>query len=1022
MRRIALFAALCICICALSPGSIGIGIAAVLITEWGTTIDGSGETYELASDLHDDGTSPFAVTVAPGVHDIVLQGAGHAIIGDFLASSFEGGIRIDGTGGEVVDVRIEGIRFEGLDAGIAVEGSACHVTIRGCDFVGLTDGRAVSFRTVSPGDRIRWAVVRDSRIRSGRCLGVVFDNGGNAAGAGAEISSASVLSNTISDLEAPAATPEPLRASVLAVGGVDRLRVRDNVILGGEDLSGVLISSRDEPGERFDRVSVTGNVIGGRSGADGTATAVAGIKLDRIHTSSAVLWDLQQNLLFGNEGAGIDLLPGAPGLELDARRCWWGDDAGPDGVWGDGVSAGIRTDPVLDLPDGLSLHPSLRLGSCSGWWSVAGILNQDVSAPGMRGFDADVTIRSRDASLVDHEPGGWLARTGLPVQYFLTGEEDDWTVTGAILGGGPPLAVGNGDLFRLLFRGEEENVPIGFDAVIGEVRLRDPDNGILPLLGRRNGRMTIDCSPPEVSIDGFDDCGVAVITIRAFDYDLDELFVRVAPGCWRFVTQDECEDGLEIVLRIEELAGLPDGEYEIQVCVTDDAGNETLATWPFTRDTAPPASVAGVHAEAAHNRVLLSWTPSAYPVEVVRKGWVYPEYDDEAPSPGFPVDPSDGALAAVLPPGSGSFEEPFSDLTRNAYFYTLFHRDECGRASAADPGSHAAALSYWLGDLTAGLEVGPPYDGYVSALDLAVFSAGFGSGEGDPGYDPQLDIGPTDTGYVDGIPLTDDRIDFEDVILLSINYGQVVPGLPDLPLPEPAEEADDPVLVLAVSPGPGLDLYEATLSLAGNGARVKGVRALLTIDRSLLRFVGAEPLGALAEPQAVFFDAREPDAGTIDLCAVVIGGDRSLTGNGPLARILLRRMGGGPGAGIALVGSEIRDPRNRPLGGPAPPREAPVPPEAAPARCALLAAVPNPARGATRIRFLLDRPGSYEVAIYDAAGRRVRLLEQGKAAAGLHGTDWDGRRDDGREAASGIYHARLRTDRGGETRRIALIR
>ena len=34
-----------------------------------------------------------------------------------------------------------------------------------------------------------------------------------------------------------------------------------------------------------------------------------------------------------------------------------------------------------------------------------------------------------------------------------------------------------------------------------------------------------------------------------------------------------------------------------------------------------------------------------------------------------------------------------------------------------------------------------------------------------------LDVGPTTIGYVDGRPVTDDRVNFEDLILFAINFA-----------------------------------------------------------------------------------------------------------------------------------------------------------------------------------------------------------------------------------------------------------
>jgi parallel beta-helix repeat protein len=66
--------------------------------------------------------------------------------------------------------------------------------------------------------------------------------------------------------------------------------------------------------------------------------------------------------------------------------------------------------------------------------------------------------------------------------------------------------------------------------------------------------------------------------------------------------------------------------------------------------------------------------------------------------------------------------------------------------------------------------------------------------------------------------------------------------------------------------------------------------------------------------------------------------------------------------------------------------------------------VPNPVRDATRIRFQLSRPERVRLAIYNPAGRLVRLAHQGdELPAGIHEWSWDGRDGNGVRVSSGMY-------------------
>jgi flagellar hook assembly protein FlgD len=64
-----------------------------------------------------------------------------------------------------------------------------------------------------------------------------------------------------------------------------------------------------------------------------------------------------------------------------------------------------------------------------------------------------------------------------------------------------------------------------------------------------------------------------------------------------------------------------------------------------------------------------------------------------------------------------------------------------------------------------------------------------------------------------------------------------------------------------------------------------------------------------------------------------------------------------------------------------------------------------------------------DLVVYDTAGRVVRTLVAAEnVAAGRHEVVWNGRDDDGRPTASGVYFCRLVAGGYSETRRITLIR
>jgi hypothetical protein len=81
---------------------------------------------------------------------------------------------------------------------------------------------------------------------------------------------------------------------------------------------------------------------------------------------------------------------------------------------------------------------------------------------------------------------------------------------------------------------------------------------------------------------------------------------------------------------------------------------------------------------------------------------------------------------------------------------------------------------------------------------------------------------------------------------------------------------------------------------------------------------------------------------------------------------------------------------------------------------------PNPARGPSRVQFGLPERGPARLAVYDLAGRQVRLLADGFRAAGPHDVTWDGRDDDGAPVRPGVYFVHLTW--AGRSQSRALVR
>ncbi len=82
-----------------------------------------------------------------------------------------------------------------------------------------------------------------------------------------------------------------------------------------------------------------------------------------------------------------------------------------------------------------------------------------------------------------------------------------------------------------------------------------------------------------------------------------------------------------------------------------------------------------------------------------------------------------------------------------------------------------------------------------------------------------------------------------------------------------------------------------------------------------------------------------------------------------------------------------------------------------------LAASPNPVTARTRISYALPKAGNVSLQVFDAAGRPVATLVNGKVAAGRYNATWDASR-----VTNGVYFYTLTTDETSVTRKLTVAR
>ncbi len=410
-------------------------------------------------------------------------------------------------------------------------------------------------------------------------------------------------------------------------------------------------------------------------------------------------------------------------------------------------------------------------------------------------------------------------------------------------------------------------------------------------------------------------------------------------------------------------------------------------------------------------RIALTWSavPVGFTVEVWRKGYGnYPEYDD-GPSPGStPVTPgayppAGWTLTGVVHPGDS--DEP---ATRDFWYYVAYVRDTFGTVSPVSNRT-AGALNYHLGDVSDLTTVGVG-DNHVTTSDLSALGMHYGLTG--PALAPfnYLDVGPTTDLSVTARPLTDDKINFEDLVMFALNYFPVT-SAPQAHA-RPAAAAADGVTLSAPAHAAAGDEVAVRLMFSGTG-RMMALSVKLAWDPAVVEPVSYTAGDAVLAQGGLVLSA-EP--GSVDGAAFT-GAGEGLQGEGEFATVRFRVLApGDPRFGFA--GVDARDAQNQALqinsGVLA------VAPKAW--NTAFAPAMPNPFGRTTTFRFSLARGGPAELDVFSVAGRRVRALASGVREAGDYRVEWNGTDDSGRPLAAGIYYVRLRSAQARFTRAVIYLK
>jgi hypothetical protein len=488
--------------------------------------------------------------------------------------------------------------------------------------------------------------------------------------------------------------------------------------------------------------------------------------------------------------------------------------------------------------------------------------------------------------------------------------------------------------------------------------------------------------------------------------------------------------GVLFTVDVASAGGDGAGDITVTNSQVRDCTNQPLPAQPgpaaqlIVSHTPPPAildlgsaQVLSGNPAGSRTGITVSWTaPSPGTVALYRAPFgSYPEYDDGGGTlPDSTVAPAAPwvLVSAVATPGI--VDHP---PVRGSWHYVAFVTDSCGNRSAVSNLTHGS-LDYHLGDVSDGITRGNG-DNLVRTEDVSLLGAHYGISGSTLVSDSvaYLDVGPTIDGLPTSRPATDDVIDFEDLMVFSLNFQVVsapqalvspaAPGAAAKDARSEAFELDAPSLVAAG------DEVVATLHLTGAGG-MQGFSAQLAWNAGVVQPVAVESAGFLESQGGI---TLSPRPGTADAALLGVRGS-GIAGAGDVARFRFKVLREGD-AGLSVGKIVARDARNRPLD---PSGFARSVVAALPAHTLMLAPSPNPARGATTLAFALAQRADADLSIYSVDGRRVRTLAHGLRDAGAYRMVWTGDDDGGRGQAPGVYWARLRAGGLTFTRRVVFLR
>jgi hypothetical protein len=318
------------------------------------------------------------------------------------------------------------------------------------------------------------------------------------------------------------------------------------------------------------------------------------------------------------------------------------------------------------------------------------------------------------------------------------------------------------------------------------------------------------------------------------------------------------------------------------------------------------------------------------------------------------------------------------------------------------------AVRTYLGDLaSSGNEA--TGDGRIDFEDLVPWSLSYWSGT--PGFDlsrykVKYDIGPTVDHSVFSLPVPDQKIEFEDLVLFSIAYG--LSANHRLPKAVTSDSID-------VSLGkPVVVGNETRIPLMVEGS-VADLRALsIEVTGQFGSFLGVEKGELLEDYTTPVLLMNKTYDRTAYLDMAIVGVENAgLSSEGQMA---ILRFTGNPH--VQLTVRSARNSNNVPIVA----RKKVGEGESVPTTFTLSQNYPNPFNPLTTIEYELPMPGNVTLEIFNVIGERVATLVNDVQEAGFYRVQWNGRDGNNIPVATGMYLYRVRSGEHVAVKKMLLLK